>query len=129
MRRFLGRFGIVLTLTIGVLFLPTPAGLSAEGHRAPAAIVFTAGILALEPVSLPIAALMVPAALVPLGVATAPQAFETFSRPLVFLILAGLVHSAVDLIFAKFVKTQPKCFSITDYCPAQTMIPSGKSPV
>jgi len=90
MRRFLGRFGIVLALTVGVVFLPTPAGLSAEGHRALAAFVFTAGVLALEPVSLPIAALMVPVALVALGVATAPQAFETFSRPVVFLILASL---------------------------------------
>jgi len=90
MFRFLVRFGIVLALTIGVLLLPTPAGLSAEGHRALAAFVFTASVLALEPVSLPIAALMVPAALVALGVATAPQVFETFSRPVVFLILASL---------------------------------------
>jgi hypothetical protein len=37
-----------------ILLLPTPAGLSAEGHRALAAFVFTAGVLALEPVSLPI---------------------------------------------------------------------------
>ena len=31
---FVGRFGAVLALTVGVLFLPTPEGLSAEGHRA-----------------------------------------------------------------------------------------------
>jgi len=72
MRRFLGRFGLVLGLTIGTLFVPTPEGLSPEG------------------VSLPIAALMVPVAEVALGVATTPQAFETFSRPVVFLILASL---------------------------------------
>lgn len=90
MLRFLGRFGIVLALTVGVLFLPTPAGLSPEGHRALAAFVFTASVLALEPVSLPIAALMVPAAEVALNVASTPQAFETFSRPVVFLILASL---------------------------------------
>lgn len=88
--RFLGRFGIVLLLTVVVLILPTPAGLSPEGHRALAVFVFTGSILALEPVSLPIAALMVPIAQVALGVADAPQAFETFSRPVVFLILAGL---------------------------------------
>jgi len=85
-----GRFGIVLALTIGVLLLPTPAGLSNEGHRALAVFVFTGGILALEPVSLPIAALMVPVVQVALGVADAPQAFESFSRPVVFLILASL---------------------------------------
>lgn len=90
MLRFLGRFGIVLALTIGVLFLPTPSGLSPEGHRALAAFVFTASVLALEPVSLPIAALMVPVAEVALNVASTPQAFETFSRPVVFLILASL---------------------------------------
>lgn len=87
---FVGRFGIVLILTVGVLLLPRPAGLSELGHRALAVFVFTGSILALEPVSLPIAALMIPVAQVALGTATAPQAFETFSRPVVFLILASL---------------------------------------
>ncbi len=86
----LGRFGAVLALTVGVLLLPTPAGLSAEGHRALAVFVFTAGVLALEPVSLPIAALMVPVAQVVLNVGTTPVVFEPFSRPVVFLILASL---------------------------------------
>ena len=88
--RFFGRFGFVVALTVGVLLLPLPPGLSAEGHHALAAFVFTAAILALEPVSLPIAALMVPVALVALGVADTPQAFEPFSRPVVFLILGSL---------------------------------------
>jgi solute carrier family 13 (sodium-dependent dicarboxylate transporter), member 2/3/5 len=88
--RFVGRFGLVLLLTIGTLLLPTPEGLSPEGHRALAGFVFTASILALEPVSLPIAALMVPAALVALGTADTTEAFATFSRPVVFLILASL---------------------------------------
>jgi solute carrier family 13 (sodium-dependent dicarboxylate transporter), member 2/3/5 len=88
--RFVGRFGLVLILTIGVLLIPRPDGLSPEGHRALAVFVFTGSMLALEPVSLPIAALMVPVAQVALGVADTPQAFETFSRPVVFLILASL---------------------------------------
>ena len=88
--RFVGRFGLVLVLTGIALLLPVPQGLSLPGHRALAAFVFTAGVLALQPVSLPIAALMVPVVLVGLGVGTAPQAFETFSRPVVFLILASL---------------------------------------
>jgi solute carrier family 13 (sodium-dependent dicarboxylate transporter), member 2/3/5 len=87
---FLGRFGIVLLLTLIVLLVPTPAGLSPEGHRALAVFVFTGSLLALEPVSLPIAALMVPVAQVTLGIASTPVAFETFSRPVVFLILASL---------------------------------------
>jgi solute carrier family 13 (sodium-dependent dicarboxylate transporter), member 2/3/5 len=90
MARFVGRFGLVLLLTIGVLLIPRPDGLSPEGHRALAVFVFTGSMLALEPVSLPIAALMVPVAQVALGVADTPQAFETFSRPVVFLILASL---------------------------------------
>jgi sodium-dependent dicarboxylate transporter 2/3/5 len=85
-----GRFGLVILLTWAVLLLPTPAGLLAAGHRAIAGFIFTASILALEPVSLPIAALMVPIALVALEVADTPQAFETFSRPVVFLILGGM---------------------------------------
>jgi solute carrier family 13 (sodium-dependent dicarboxylate transporter), member 2/3/5 len=88
--RFIGRFGLVLVLTIAVLLIPRPAGLSPEGHRALAVFVFTGSILALEPVSLPIAALMVPVAQVALGVADTPQAFDTFSNPVVFLILASL---------------------------------------
>ena len=90
MRRFVGRFGLVLLLTILVLLLPQPEGLSDAGHRALAAFVFTGSILALEPVSLPIAALMVPLALVALNVADTTIAFEPFSRPVVFLILASL---------------------------------------
>lgn len=85
-----GRFGIVALLTTIVMLLPTPEGLSPQGHRALAVFVFTGSILALEPVSLPIAALMIPVAQVVLRTATAPQAFETFSRPVVFLILSSL---------------------------------------
>lgn len=84
------RFALVLAITIGVLVLPTPHGLSPEGHRALALFAFAAGVLALEPVSLPIAALMVPVAQVALGVGAAPLAFEPFARPVVFLILASL---------------------------------------
>lgn len=80
----------MLLLTIGVLLLPRPEGLSVEAHRALALFVFTGSMLALEPVSLPIAALMVPVAQVALGIANTTQAFETFSRPVVFLILASL---------------------------------------
>lgn len=86
----LGRFGLVLVITIGVLLLPRPPGLSEAGHRALAVFAFTGSMLALEPVSLPIAALMIPVSQVALRTATAPQAFETFSRPVVFLILASL---------------------------------------
>ncbi len=88
--RLISRFGAVLLLTVGVTLLPTPEGLSPEGHRAMAAFVFTGSMLALEPVSLPIAALMVPVAQVALGISTTPEAFATFSRPVVFLILASL---------------------------------------
>ena len=47
MWRFVGRFGIVLILTIIVLLLPQPEGLSPEGQRALAAFIFTGSILAL----------------------------------------------------------------------------------
>jgi sodium-dependent dicarboxylate transporter 2/3/5 len=90
MRRFVGRFGLVLALTIVALLLPTPSGLSDAGHRALALFVFTGSILALEPVSLPIAALMVPLAQVALGIAQTSETFQAFSRPVVFLILASL---------------------------------------
>lgn len=86
----LGRFGIVIILTSTVLILPTPDGVTPEGHRALALLVFTASMLALEPVSLPIAALMVPLMQVAFGITDTREALEPFSRPVVFLILTSL---------------------------------------
>jgi sodium-dependent dicarboxylate transporter 2/3/5 len=86
----LGRFSIVLALTALTLLLPLPPGLSAEGERALALFVFTAGILALEPVPLPIAALMVPVMQIALGIADVKDSFAPFSSPVVFLILGSL---------------------------------------
>ena len=74
---FLGRFGIVVALTSAVLLLPAPEGVTADGHRAIALLVFTASILALEPVPLPIAALMVPLMQVPLGISETREAPHT----------------------------------------------------
>ncbi len=90
LRRLLSRTFIVLALTILTLLVPPVPGLGPEGHRALALFVFTASILALEPVALPIAALLIPVAQVALGVGTVSLAFETFSRPTIFLILASL---------------------------------------
>lgn len=112
--RFVGRFGLVLVLTLATLLLPTPAGLSAEGHRGLAVFVFTGSILALEPVSLPIAALMVPVAQVALGVADTTTAFATFSRPVVFLILASL-----------FLAEALRKHGLTRRLALQTMVASG----
>lgn len=112
--RFVGRFGLVLLLTVLTLLLPTPPGLSAEGHRALAVFVFTGSILALEPVSLPIAALMVPVAQVALDVADTPTAFATFSRPVVFLILASL-----------FLAEGLRKHGLTRRLALQTMVASG----
>jgi len=86
----LGRFGVVAVLTAAVLLLPAPEGITPEGQKALALLVFTASILALEPVSLPIAALMVPLARVGLGLGDTRVAFGPFSNPVVFLILASL---------------------------------------
>lgn len=86
----LGRFGIVAALTAATLLLPAPEGVTEEGHRALALLVFTASMLALEPVALPIAALMVPLAQVALGLSDTGQAFGPFAHPVVFLILASL---------------------------------------
>ena len=84
------RFGPVVVLPLLVLALPTPDGLPLMGHRALALFAFTGAVLALEPVSLPIAALLVPLMAVGLGTADATQAFAPFSSPVVYLILAGL---------------------------------------
>ncbi len=86
----LGRFSIVIGITIFTLLLPHPPHLSVEGHRALALFVFTGGILALEPVPLPIAALMVPVMQVVLGIADVTTSFAPFSSPVVFLVLGSL---------------------------------------
>lgn len=92
MRRhgFRGRFAIVVTMTLVVLLLPLPPGLTDPGKRALAAFVFTGSIFALQPVSLPFASLMVSVTLVFLGVADSSQAFVVLSRPIIMLILGSL---------------------------------------
>ncbi len=86
----LRRFLIVLGLTAIVLMLPTPEGLTEQGHSAIALFVFTGAILALEPAPLPISALLVPVAMVALGIGTVGEAFAPFGSPSVFLILTSL---------------------------------------
>jgi solute carrier family 13 (sodium-dependent dicarboxylate transporter), member 2/3/5 len=86
----LRRLLYVIALTTFVLILPTPEGLSPEGHRALALFVFTGSILALEPAPLPIAALLVPIMQVALGIDRVDGAFAPFGTPVVFLILGSL---------------------------------------
>ncbi len=86
----LRRFLFVIAMTVGVLLIPEPAGLGADGHRALALFVFTGLILALEPAPLPIAALMVPVAQIALGIDAATVAFAPFGSPVLFLILGSL---------------------------------------
>lgn len=85
-----GKFLMVVLISILAFVVPSPPGLSDSAHRALVVFIFTAGILTFQPVSLPLAALMVPVATILLGVGTASQSFEPFSRPVVFLILASL---------------------------------------
>ncbi len=86
----LRRLLFVVGLTIIVLLLPTPPGLSAAGHKALALFVFTGLILGLEPAPLPIVALLVPIVQIALGVDDVGGAFEPFGTPVVFLILGSL---------------------------------------
>ena len=86
----LRRFLLVIGLTVVVLLLPQPPGLSDQGQRALALFVFTGAILSLEPVSLPIAALLVPICQIALGIDAAPGAFSPFGQPVLFLILGSL---------------------------------------
>ncbi|MFH2110785.1 MAG: DASS family sodium-coupled anion symporter [Candidatus Bathyarchaeota archaeon] len=93
MRKILGfsyRFVVVVAVTLLILALPTPAGLSEAGKRALTAFAFTGTIFALQPVPLPFAGLMVPVVLVALGLADSKQAFEPLARPIIILILGSL---------------------------------------
>ncbi len=85
-----GKFVAVVLFTLIVFLLPAPSGLSGSAHRAMVVFIFTAGILTFQPVSLPLAALMIPVTQILFGVANVSQSFEPFSRPVVFLILASL---------------------------------------
>jgi len=84
------RFICVIAITLLILVIPNPSGLPVKGKRALAAFAFTGGIFALQPVSLPFAGLMVPVALVLLGVADSSQVFEPLSKPIIILILGSL---------------------------------------
>ena len=86
----LRRFLVVIGLTVGVLLIPTPEGLTQEGQKAIALFVFTGAILALEPAPLPISALMVPICQIALGIDVAQGAFAPFGSPVLFLILGSL---------------------------------------
>ncbi|MBK8050732.1 MAG: DASS family sodium-coupled anion symporter [Anaerolineales bacterium] len=86
----LRRFLVVLAATGLVLVLPTPPGLTPEGKSALALFVFTGMILSLQPVPLPIAALLVPIAEVALGIDQIGGAFAPFADPVIYLILASL---------------------------------------
>ena len=86
----LRRLLFVVGVTAIVLLLPTPAGLSIDGHKALALFAFSGLILALEPAPLPIVALLVPIVQIALGVDDAGGAFEPFGTPVVFLILGSL---------------------------------------
>ena len=83
-------FLLVIALTVSVLLLPQPPGLSVEGQRAIALFVFTGSILALAPAPLPISALLVPVAQVALGIDTVSGAFQAFGQPALFLVLSSL---------------------------------------
>ncbi len=86
----LRKFLLVLAATGIVLVLPTPPGLTPEGQSAVALFVFTGMILSLQPVPLPIAALLVPVAQVALGIDEVSGAFAPFADPVIYLILASL---------------------------------------
>lgn len=86
----LRRFLLALALTVIVLLLPAPDGLSEAAHRAIALFIFTGAVFALEPAPLPIAALMSPVAQVALGIDDIRGAFSAFGDPVVFLILGSL---------------------------------------
>ena len=86
----LRRLLLVVGVTAIVLLLPTPEGLSINGHKALALFAFSGLILALEPAPLPIVALLVPIVQIALGVDDAGGAFEPFGTPVVFLILGSL---------------------------------------
>ena len=86
----LRKFLLVLAASGLVLLLPTPPGLTPQGQSALSLFVFTGMILSLQPVPLPIAALLVPVAQVALGIDMIGGAFAPFADPVIYLILASL---------------------------------------
>jgi len=84
------KFILVILLTLVVLLVPSPAGLSEDGKKAIAAFIFAGSIFTLQPVSLPFSSLMVSIVLVYLGVAETSQAFSALSNPIIILILGSL---------------------------------------
>ncbi len=88
--RSISRTIIVIIITLIFYLAPTPEGLSATGKNAITALVFTASIFTLQPISFQFSSLLVSVSLVFFGVANAEQAFEPLSRPIIILILGSL---------------------------------------
>lgn len=90
-RRALLTAGVVLAVAIGLAALPTPAGLSREGHRVLAVVALAIGLWATDAVPAGVTGMLVVAALAVSGaVPSLRDALAGFAEPVAYFLLAVL---------------------------------------
>lgn len=86
----------IVTVACGVLFLPTPTGMTAAAHRLLGVAVLMAGLWMTQAIPLAAASLL-PLALFPLlGIQSAKETAKTYAEDSLFLYIGGMVIAAGD---------------------------------
>jgi sodium-dependent dicarboxylate transporter 2/3/5 len=106
-----------------ILLIPTPAGLSRNGHTMFAILIFAAGLFVLQPVPLGIGGLLVLIMPVLLGVASPEKVFRSFSNPAVFFLIGAFIiaatvekcgiHKRIALFYLQIAGKRPRLFILT----------------
>jgi sodium-dependent dicarboxylate transporter 2/3/5 len=107
-----GTTGLFLGPALFLLVLALPSSLSPEAHRLAAVFALVIVFWVTEAIPLAATALLGPALTVPLGVASAREAFASFGHPIIFLFLGSFLIAAamrqhgLDRRIALFVLTR-----------------------
>jgi sodium-dependent dicarboxylate transporter 2/3/5 len=94
LRRLLGLF-LGLAIAASGLLLPVPEGLTVEGFRAILLLVGAIVLWVLQPIDLPVTALLGMAGLPLLGIVPAASAFQLFANQAVFFVMGVFLLAAV----------------------------------
>jgi sodium-dependent dicarboxylate transporter 2/3/5 len=103
-----------------VLLIPTPEGLSREGHMMFAVLVFAAGLFLLQPIPLGMGGILVLVMPVLLGVSGPEKVFQSFGNPALFFLIGAFIiaatiekcgiHKRIALFYLRIAGRRPRLF-------------------